>query len=77
MNGQLYTALIWSARIFALQPAGGYLCYFKFATFKHSNYIFNYDKDIHLKDIIWRYYGERENSENSVPVKIPVIQYLE
>ena len=31
LSGKLNTALIWSAKNFALQPCGGYLAYFKFA----------------------------------------------
>ena len=29
-----------------------------------NNIQYNYYLDIYLKDVIWRYYGERENSEN-------------
>ena len=32
--------------------------------------------DIYLKDLIHRYHREHENSENKMPVKIPIIQYL-
>ena len=59
----LYTALIWSAKIFVLQPCLVVMCYFKFA---HSS---RDTKEIQSRIFIWRmlfwrYYGECENIKN-------------
>ena len=51
-SGTLYTALIWSAKDFALRPDGGYLCYFKFAHSSTQIKPYIYLIFLYLKDVI-------------------------
>ena len=43
--------------------------------FTHPSNQTDAKQDIHLKDVVWCYHGECENSEYRMPIGIPVVQY--
>ena len=55
----LYTALIWSAKNFALRPFWRVFVLLQIRAFKHSNYVC-----YHIRMLFLRYHRERENNEN-------------
>ena len=70
-----YTALIWSAKNFALQPSWRAFVPLKICAFKHSNYIFITTLIYIWRMLFLRYHVERENQISVKYTRVHVVVF--